>query len=88
MIQPKDDPISASVAAMRPKRYTVKQAAEIIGRSPDTLRRWRAQGVYEPSHQHQFGKLTVGLYDADDIKNLKNIAKNMKTGRKPKDATS
>jgi hypothetical protein len=48
--------IDHAVARIRPKRYTVTQAAALVGRSPDTLRRWRRQGVAPPSETVTFGK--------------------------------
>lgn len=47
------------------------EAAALIGRSTDTLKRWEAEGVYVPSDSMQMGKLTVRLYSAADIEAMK-----------------
>lgn len=78
------DSISTAVKAMKPRRYTVTEAAEKIGKSPDTLKRWRVTGVFVPSDSRTFGKVVVPLYTADDIKEMRKIAKTMRPGRKKK----
>lgn len=75
--------INEAVRNMSPPRYTRKQAAELVGRSADTLVRWRDTGVYRPSDSTWFGHIEVDLYTPKDIAALKKIAKTMKTGRKP-----
>lgn len=78
------DSITRKVRAMRPKRYTVKDAAALVGRSPDTLRRWRQDGLLEPSETQSFGSTLVHLYTPDDLKELRKIAKVQRSGPKPK----
>lgn len=74
--------INEQVREMFPPRYTVTQAAALVGKDVDTLKRWNKQGVYRPSDSRKFGKLVVGLYTSDDIKEMKRIAREMKPGRK------
>lgn len=75
--------ISEIVREMSPPRYTTSQAAEMVGKHPDTVKRWRDTGVFRPSDGRQFGSLKVPLYTSEDIKAMKLIAKEMKPGRKP-----
>jgi DNA-binding transcriptional MerR regulator len=62
-------------------------AARLIGRSPDTLKRWHQQGIAIPSECMQAGKLRVWLYTAEDIEHLKEIAASQRPGRKAKAKT-
>jgi DNA-binding transcriptional MerR regulator len=78
--------INEIVRDMDPPRYTITQAARLVGRSVDTLRRWRDEDVYQPSDSQMFGSLTVDLYTKEDITAMKDIARNMKMGRKPTNA--
>ena len=74
--------ISEIVREMVPTRYTTSQAAALVGRSVDTLRRWREDGVFEPSDHRDFGHTRVWLYTREDIDNMRKIARSMKTGPK------
>lgn len=75
--------ISEIVREMNPPRYTTSQAAEEVGRHPDTLKRWRDSGVGVPSEQATFGTTVVWLYTREDIEKLRKTARTMKPGRKP-----
>jgi hypothetical protein len=75
--------INEQVRAMSPPRYTRAQAAEIVGRSVDTIVRWDREGICSPSDSRDFGETTVPLYTQEDIEALKDTARNMKVGRKP-----
>lgn len=75
--------ISEVVEAMSPPRYTVSQAAVLVGKSVDTLKRWRRNDVHRPSDRRQFGSLSVDLYTPEDIVAMRKIAKTMKPGPKP-----
>lgn len=75
--------IDRVIREMNPPRYTTAAAAKLVGRSVDTLQRWRSNGTYVPSDVRQFGALTVPLYTADDIGAMKSLAKTIKPGRKP-----
>ena len=75
--------ISEIVREMSPARYTTSQAAELIGKHEDTVKRWRDNGIYVPTETRTFGKVSVPLYSSEDIKELKKIAKTMKPGPKP-----
>ena len=63
--------MSSSNNIVPPKgKYTRRMAAEEIGRSSDTLRRWQREGLCEPSSSMQAGQLTVWLYTKRDLKRL------------------
>ena len=62
--------------------YTTSGAAYVVNRSPDTLRRWRRQGLCVPSQKMQAGQVSVFLYTAEDIEKLRLIARSQKPGRK------
>lgn len=74
--------IDEQVRQMEPRRYTRRQAAQIIGKDLDTLKRWKRDGVFAPQETRKFGSLVVDLYSEDDIKALRQIAKNIKPGRR------
>lgn len=75
--------ISEIVREMSPPRYTTSQAAAAIGKHPDTVKRWRDDGVYVPSDCRTFGQIEVPLYTSEDVAALRVIAKTRKPGRKP-----
>jgi MerR HTH family regulatory protein len=77
--------LSAKVRRMTPARYTVSDAANIVGRHPDTLVRWRRTGIFKPSAKMKMGKVTVHLYTDADIKAMKQLTKVIKPGRPPLD---
>lgn len=64
--------------------YTREQAAQQIGRSRDTLRRWQKMGRFVPTQYMNVGKLKVWLYSEADIATLKDIAATVREGRPPK----
>jgi len=74
--------IDEQVRRMRPPRYTVAQAAPLVGKDVDTLRRWRREGIYAPSQSRWFGALEVPLYTYEDITAMRTVAKTLKPGRK------
>lgn len=75
--------ISEIVAGMDPARYTTAQAARLVGRSTDTLKRWREDGVYVPSEHCNFGKVKVILYTDEDIVAMRKIADSLRPGPQP-----
>jgi hypothetical protein len=75
--------IDELVREMWPTRYTTTQAAKLVGKSDDTLRRWKYEGIYEPSEYRAFGALDVALYTNADIKAMRKLAREIKPGRKP-----
>ena len=79
--------INEVVRQMHPPRYTITQAAQLVGRNVDTLRRWRKDGVYRESDSKRFGTLDVALYTDADIAALRLIAKTRRPGRKRKETT-
>ena len=74
--------ISESVRAMTPPMYTTSQAAELVGRSRDTLKRWRDGGIYKPSDKRKFGKISVNLYSNEDIVAMRKIVRTIHPGPK------
>lgn len=72
--------ISEIVRGMQPRRYTTSQAARMIGRSEDTVKRWRDEGVFRPAERRDFGDLQVWLYTSEDIKALRKIARKIHPG--------
>lgn len=66
---------------MHPPRYTRAQAAELVGKDLDTLKRWKRTGVYAPKEQAEFGSLRVDLYTDDDIAAMREIARTIRPGR-------
>lgn len=60
--------------------YTRRQAAERIGRDYDTLRRWERDGIAKPSGQKVAGKVTMPLYNMDDINALRKVVKAFRNG--------
>lgn len=77
-----DGNIAAQVRAMSPARYTTTEAARIVGRSEDTLVRWRKDGVFVPKEKRAFGAVEVWLYTERDIASMKEISKTLRPGRK------
>jgi hypothetical protein len=76
--------ISEIVAEMKPARYTTSQAADQVGRSADTIKRWRDIGQYQPSDSAQFGKLIVPLYTRADIVIMRRLSRQLKPGPRKK----
>jgi hypothetical protein len=60
--------------------YTRRQAAELVGRDFDTLRRWHSEGIYVSHNWVVRGKLTVWLYSDEDIENMKKIPGSARQG--------
>lgn len=90
------DGIATKVRKMEPRMYTIKEAAILVGKSPDTLARWDKDGIYKPSQYLPVGKnlpdrggqMQVRLYSDDDIAAMKKLAKTLRPGRKPSAAAS
>lgn len=74
--------IASKIRAMSPPRFTTAEAARLVGRSEDTLVRWRSDGVYAPSERRAFGSVEVWLYSEADIGAMKEIVKTLRPGRK------
>ena len=62
--------------------YTTADTAELIGKSEDTLRRWKRNGTFIPTHFAEHGQLRVDCYSPEDIVALLKIAKDIHPGRK------
>lgn len=62
---------------------TASGAAYLVNRSVDTIRRWHRKGLCVPSQSMKAGQLTVWLYTPEDIKKLRDVARQQKPGRKP-----
>lgn len=66
--------------------YLTHQVALILGKSSDTIRRWRnTKGGIRPSKYAKFGELKVWLYTEQDLALLKMFVANVKPGRPRKD---
>lgn len=65
--------------------HTVSEAAKLVGKSQDTLVRWRKSDppVFMPEHYMMAGSTIVYLYSEEDIETLKKIAAKIKPGPKP-----
>lgn len=63
--------------------YTISEAAEAVGRSVQTLRRWERNGDFTPSRTAKMGTINVRLYTPEDIKALREFAATQRPGRKP-----
>lgn len=61
--------------------HTPSQAAAKVGRSADTLKRWRVKRIYVPSGWIRRGNLRVYLYSDDDVEALKVLARTIRAGR-------
>lgn len=61
--------------------YTVSEAAELVGKSADTLRRWRRSGFMVPSKKVVMGEQIVYVYTEKDIENLHQLAEITKRGK-------
>lgn len=68
-----------------PKYLTTAEVADLIGRTPFTVQRWRLEGILQPSHQHQMGKTTVWLYDDKTVREAIELSRTLKPGRKRKE---
>lgn len=78
-----------SIGSIAPdKLYTRAKAARLVGRSPDTLKRWHKSGIATPSARMRAGELLVWLYTDKDIEHLRRVASTQRPGRKPKGVTS
>lgn len=64
-----------------PGWHTKEEAARLVGRSKDTLKRWMQDGTYEPGGFIQRGKLTIWLWSDADIERMRDIAKTKRSGR-------
>jgi DNA-binding transcriptional MerR regulator len=66
--------------------YTRADAARLVGRHPDTIRRWEREGLITPQLL-PFGQLTMPAFTPADVAKLQDIAAAQKLGR-PKKAFS
>lgn len=63
--------------------YTVSQAAEKVGRSKWTLKRWSKDGLVKaPSMKVKMGQYDVPLYTDDDLDELRAFGLVMTQGRR------
>lgn len=60
--------------------YTVAQAAEMIGRTPGTVRRWIVSGQIKP-RRVQCGQQNVNVFNKAELADLRAFSKTVKTGR-------
>lgn len=70
--------------------YAISQVAKMIGRDPDTIRRWqRAKEELRPTNKMELGDGStdqfVWLYTQQDVRNLRNYSATVKVGRPRKE---
>lgn len=63
--------------------YIVSDAAELVGRHVNTLKRWAHNGGPTPSYVMSIGNLKAGIYTEDDIETCKEYGSHQRTGPKP-----
>jgi MerR HTH family regulatory protein len=80
-MQDVDNGIASLVIQMDPPRYLVSEAAALVGRSKNTLIKWRKRGICIPSETMQFGETLVYLYTDRDIANMRMLTSQLKPGR-------
>lgn len=73
--------LAAQIRNAIPGGHTVTEAAELVGKSVDTLLRWRRTGVFVPSRVYQAGSIQVPVYTGADIEAMRRI--HLKPGRRP-----
>ena len=64
--------------------YTTSQVAAMVGRSGETIKRWRRRGVYRPAEFEMNGTVKVWKYTEEDVANIRTLVKASKPGPKPK----
>lgn len=64
--------------------HTMAKAARLVGRSRDTLRRWKDDDIFIPSGYMQSGQLQVALYSDADIEAMKELSKTLHPGKRRK----
>jgi hypothetical protein len=65
-----------------PDDLTTRELARHLGRTQDTVQRWRIAGVLEPSHYVESGKVRIWLYDKASVRKAERLVKTLKPGRK------
>jgi hypothetical protein len=75
-------PLSLLIRRNYPDYYTTTEIASIIGRSKATVERWRKDHKLEPASYAKAGSTTVWLYDEANLAYARELAKNLKPGRK------
>jgi hypothetical protein len=78
------NPLQLELREEWPDFYTQRDVAEIIGRSKETVIRWRRMGLLKPTHSIQRGSLKIWLYDEKALNRAKKLARTLHTGPKPK----
>jgi hypothetical protein len=70
--------------------YTIKQVSTMIGKDPDSIRRWqKANEDLRPTHQMPLGEdkgQYVWLYTEADVKRLREFSATLRPGRPRKEA--
>jgi hypothetical protein len=54
--------------------YTTAQVARIVGRDPDTVKRWRKVGALKPARTMKAGRLSIPLFDSAGLRKAKQLA--------------
>lgn len=77
----------ASIRDMVPDGwYLTSDAAALVGRSTDTLRKYKRDGIFSPEGFMWAGSLKVALYSKSDIDTLRRIAAEQRPGPKTKES--
>jgi hypothetical protein len=75
VVQPVARPRGNGIADCVPDGYrTVSQVADDVGRSVDTLKRWRRSGTFVPEYFMRVGpdrKMKVWLYSENDVEQIR-----------------
>jgi len=65
--------LASKIRRAIPGAMTVTEAAAVLGRSPDTLVRWRKTGVYVPKQTFRAGQLVIPVYTGADIAAMRRL---------------
>lgn len=77
----------ASIRDMVPDGwYLTSDAAALVGRSADTLRKYKRDAIYVPEGFMWAGTLKVALYSVKDIDALRKVAAEQRPGPKAKES--
>jgi hypothetical protein len=66
--------------------YLTSDAAALVGRSADTLRKYKRDDIFAPSGFMWAGTLKVALYSEKDIEELRKVAARQRPGPKSKES--
>lgn len=70
------------VRRTHPDLYSTQDVADWVGRSKDTIERWRREGILVPSRYMKVGRMKVWLYTEEDVHQARALAR--MSGHKPR----